>query len=297
MLWMTAAALAADPLVAVVVIDQAAREEGFALELEDLILEDALPVDVAPGEHVRIVDPDGARHELDVAPGEAWEITGPDAEAWMSRIGEDVRSDVLVVKGDPIAVRALATALKAEVVREDGQTLLVRDGILFAAPWVVADDLDLIDEVSLRRAHTARPAVDRTPTRRPLAAAPARPLAVVSATPAAPIVPVLSAVPSATTPVAKAKPATSVAALAERSGRRATAVTLAREPYFGAWLCGDGRVAFLAGNQFSAAGVEGTWVVSAPHVIRLYVGGQSWGRIAFSDAATPSCVAVWKDAR
>lgn len=294
--WISAVAFA-DPLVAVVVIDQAAREEGYALELEDLVVEDALPIDVAEGEHVRIVDPDGRRHPLDVAPGEAWEVSGPRGEAWMSRLGEEVRTDVLVVRGDADAIVSLARALDADVRREDGRVYLVADGILFAAPWAQADGLDRVDEVGFVRRDAA---VDPGAARRAPRRIPAAPVAIgVVAPPAVASRPshrfgsdggspmmgleraLLAADAAPTRPVAPVAPTGRPAALDAR-------------PYLGSWLCADGSVLFLSSGGFAAAGVRGTWFVSSPGVVRLFVHGMPWGRAAFL-GDRPYCRVVWED--
>jgi hypothetical protein len=288
----------ADPLVAVVVIDEAAREQGYALELEDLVVDDALPIDVAVGEHVQIVDPDGQRFELDVEPGEAWEVTGPQAEAWMNRIGEDVRSDVLVVRGAPDAIRSLADALDAEVRHENGQTLLIHEGILFAAPWAKMTGLDRIDEVSLVRAPTAiggpvrRVTLHRAPAVvRPRVAVPRTP-----SVPKAPITPkVAPPVPALPAPVVTIDVAP---APTEDSTPVPKATPARRDPldpsrYFGAWLCSDGNVAILSAGGFAAAGVQGSWRVSAPGVVRLEVEGALFGRVAFGGEGD-YCRAVWR---
>lgn len=297
----------ADPLVAVVLIDEAARNEGYALELEDLVVDDALPIDVAAGEHVRIVDPDGQRFEIDVAPGEAWEVTGPGAEAWMSRIGEDVRSDVLVVRGDADAVLSLAQSLHAEIRHERGQTLLLREGILFAAPWAEMRGVDRLDEVSL--VPVDAPAVSQTgaaPARR---VAPARRIrknpvrAVAPVAPITPSAPVLSTIPAVVAPRAADAPPAVPAAPAEPTAAAVTDETDAPKPmddrspldptrYLGVWLCGDGNVAVLSPGGFAAGGANGTWRVSSPGVIRLEVRGALFGRVAFGEEG--SCRAVWR---
>lgn len=60
----------AQPLVAIVVVDQEARESGYTLQLDGWLVEDALPVDVAEGELISLVDPDGRIEPLDLVPGE-----------------------------------------------------------------------------------------------------------------------------------------------------------------------------------------------------------------------------------
>jgi hypothetical protein len=290
LVWLSAVAFA-DPLVAVVVIDQAAREEGYALELEDLVVEDALPIDVAVGEHVRIVDPDGRRHELDVAPGEAWQISGPRGEAWMAKIGEEIRTDLLYVRGEPRAVKALARALHAEVREEDGRTLLLGADILFAAPWVSPEGLDRLDEVSLVEV-SGRAARSDAPAPRRLSAPVVAPVGVAAPGRAAgresPRVD--AAAPHDTLPTA-ATPSDAVASLAVAPTRPAL---LDGRPYQGLRLCGDGTVLHLWPGGFTAAGVRGTWVVSAPGVVRLFVQGMPWGRAAFI-GDTPYCQVVWRD--
>ena len=105
-----------DPLVAVVVVDQEARESGYALEIDGWLVDDALPVDVAEGEALQLVAPDGHTEPLDLAPGEAWEVTGPKGEAWMSLLDDEIRTDLIAVKGDARAIDALAKSLDADLV-------------------------------------------------------------------------------------------------------------------------------------------------------------------------------------
>jgi hypothetical protein len=303
--WMTAVA-SADPLVAVVVIDQEARDQGYAVELEDLVLDDALPIDVAEGEQVRIVDPDGGRHPLDVAPGEAWEVVGPDGEAWMSKLGEDVRTDVLVVRGDEAAIRALASELGARIRVEDGRTLLVGHDVLFAAPWVRSAAVDRVEEVGFVRVHPETAREDDLPTTgRP--SAPRR--MVASAAPTArtvapPSVVSTAVVAAAATPKA---PAPTVASTVSGSAGReevvgeevvsqvpaAASASLDPGPYVGMYFCGDGTPIALDGaGHFASPHGSGEWFVSAPGVVRLQVNGAPLGRVAI-EPDRHYCHAVW----
>ncbi|MFT5459567.1 MAG: hypothetical protein ACI9K2_006082, partial [Myxococcota bacterium] len=136
MLFLLAVVAQAQPRVAVVVVDEGARQEGYTLQLDDWVADDALPVDVAEGETVVLVSPDGSLDPLDVAPGEVWEITGQSGEAWMSLLDEEVRADVILVRGPVSAIRALARSLDAEIVVDDGKVWLSGPDILLAAPWV-----------------------------------------------------------------------------------------------------------------------------------------------------------------
>jgi hypothetical protein len=291
MLALLASSALADPLVAVVVVDQEARDQGYALELEDLVVEDALPVDVADGEHVRIVDPDGGRHEIDVAPGEAWEVTGARGEAWMSRIGQDVRSDVLLVRGDEDAVRALAGALRADVRPGDGGLLLVRPGLLFDAPWASAPGLDRVDEVRFVRVDEARPAVRAVvaPVSATIATAPESP-------PVPPPTPTAEAAVAPVAAISKPEAPEDVVPTespAEASPEDRLAVALDPGPYVGTYFCGDGNPLILAGSGFFAAPQgKGEWYVSAPGVVHLVIDGQPWGRAAI-EADRHYCHAVW----
>lgn len=139
----------ADPVVAIVVMDEEAREQGYALELDGWLVEDALPIDVVEGETVHLVDADGQAEPLDVAAGEAWAISGEKGEAWMSVIGEDVRSDLVAVVGEAEAVVDLATDLGVDVFREGNRYYLKGDDVLFAVPWTEARMAATIREVGL----------------------------------------------------------------------------------------------------------------------------------------------------
>lgn len=304
--WLASVALA-DPLVAVVVVDEAAREEGYALQLEDLVLYEALPVAVGEGEEVRIVDPSGVRHALDVAPGEAWEITGPKGEAWMSRIGEEVRTDVLLVRGDDDAVGTLAEALGAEVVVEGEQTWLVGTDILFEAPWVGSEGLEKLAEVGLVRAEPVE-----TPAEPRGSVPPPRPVVVrqaVRAVAPAPVEAPPVAAPVAAAPVAQA-PVPVAAAVAVRAPERRAArvveepaapapepadrtAVLDPEAYVGLYLCGDGTGLLLdPSGVFLHPHGSGEWYVSAPGVVRMLVDGATWKRAAI-ETDRRYCRAVW----
>jgi hypothetical protein len=305
--WISSVALA-DPLVAVVVIDQAARDEGYALELEDLLIEDALPLDVGEGERVRIVDPDGGRHELDVAPGEAWEVSGPRGEAWMSRLGEEVRTDLLVVRGDPEAVEALARALGAEVVASPERTLLVREGILFDAPWAEVDGLDRLDEVGLVRVEDAAPARPASPAT--LAVRPPSPVAIAPPSLAAAIAPEKAEPRVEALPTGLARPRVEAPPEAPAEEEPVVEEPVAEEPvpellaveedpldpvpYLGVWMCGDGTGLVLSAGGFTSPDAKGTWYVSSPGVVRLLVRGAVWGRAAI-ETDRHYCRAVWGD--
>lgn len=294
---------AAAPLVAVVVVDQEARDEGYAIALEDLVVGDALPVDVAEGEHVAVVAPDGERHPLDVAPGEAWEISGAAGEAWMSRLGEEVRTDVIVVRGEEQAIRALADALGAEVRGDGDRTWLVGEDILFDAPWVDPEGIGELREVKLVRVDEPIPA-DRpsrlaAPIAAPVAvAAPtAAPVAAPSGTPLDAVATTLPTRAKVACPDRKAPPPPPPAAPPEPAAPSEPAGTQSPEldpmPYARMYLCGDGTPILLdPGGSFVHAEVAGEWYVSAPGVVHLLVGGGLWGRAAI-EADRHYCRAVW----
>lgn len=301
--WLVSVSVAR-PLVAVVVVDQEAREQGYALELEDLVVDDALPLEVAEGEQLAVLTPSGERQELDVAAGDAWEVTGRHGDVWMSRIGEEIRTDVLVVRGEAEAVEALARALDAEVRREDGQWLLVREDILYDAPWVDASELAL-DEVRFARvspetrpspvaltpvAATAvaagTPALAPAPDRR----APVAPAAVAPASEPEPAVPDAPVAADADVPAPASEPEALVAeALVDRPGSR----SFDTAPYVGMYLCGDGTgLALDAYGGFASGQARGDWYVSSPGVVRLVVDGEVWSRAAV-ETDRRYCRAVW----
>lgn len=298
----------ADPLVAIVIVDEEARDRGYGLVLEDVVVDDALPVDVAEGEHVQIVDPGGQRFELDVAPGEAWQVAGPKGEAWMSRIGADVRSDVIRVRGDGDVVRALAEELGAELHTVDGDFWLVRDEVLFDLPWSETEGLERLRGVRLVGASEPLPTDAPPPPRpasaaRPLAHAPAvRPSAVAVAAPAVAAAPVAARraeeLPRAAPPAAPdpfADPPATVAPAEVPPAEVAPEVRATLDPadYVGLYLCGDDTVLNLApGGRFAGRGVTGDWYVAAPGVVRMQRAGADVLRASI-EVERHFCRAVW----
>jgi hypothetical protein len=149
--WLTLPALATDGPPALVVVDARARNEGWVLEVADIVLEDALPVDVEPGETLHVLGPDGT---VDLTPqsGEIWTVSGPEGELWMGLLDDDIRADVVQVRGPTDALEALARTLDAELVDHEGTHWLVREDILLDLPWVEEDaafDLDAVDVVEV----------------------------------------------------------------------------------------------------------------------------------------------------
>lgn len=293
------AGAAASPLPAVVVVDAAARDEGYAVRLDDLLRDDALPIEVAEGERVAIVDPDGGVHPLDVAGGEAWEITGAGGEAWVSTLGADVRTDVLGVRGDRSAIRELAEDLGARILVRDGQTWLVGRDVVLDASWASPDGVDAVFLVPADAdPETTRPAPVRPA---PIRVAPIRPAQTgIVAAPAA-IAPAPRAVPAAAPPTAAvavapvpavpATPATPeiAAAPAPRAARH-----LDPDDYVGLYLCSDGGGLVLdPSGLFAHPLARGEWSVSAPGVVALTVDGQAWGRAAI-ETDRHWCRAVWQ---
>ncbi len=276
----------AQPLVAVVVIDQEARDEGYALQLDGWLVEDALPVDVEAGEEVALVDPDGRVEPLGVAVGEAWEVTGPRGEAWMSRLGDDVRTDMIAVRGDTRGIERLADELGADVVHRGGVTYLTGPELLFDVPW--ASRVERIDEVRYVRADDLvevrdAPTRPRVPRRAAVAAAPiAIPAPVAAPAPrAAPAVVAARVVPPA--------PVTTATTAAREAEDRLEVV---RERYAGTYLCRDVVLALHASGVYQVAGDQGSWTVGAPGVIRMYgPNGELWYRAAFDEAR--HCRDVW----
>lgn len=291
----------ADPRVAIVVVDEEARDHGFRLALEGTVVDDALPVDVEDGEHVHVVDPDGARHELDVAPGEAWEVAGPKGEAWMAQIGADVRSDVVLVRGDAAVIAALAEELGADLHTVGADHWLVRDEVLFDVPWAETEGLERLKGVGLVRADAEVPPAPTSdlPTLRttlPRPAVRAAPVAVVA--PAAVVAVQPPAAPAPVTPPKVAEEPRSEASVVAEDGGREPAAEVRRvemDParYVGLYLCGDETVLRLSpGGSFAGGGKSGQWYVSSPGVVRLTRGGADVGRAAI-EVDRHFCRDVW----
>jgi hypothetical protein len=211
----------------------------------------------------------------------------------MSKIGEEVRTDVIEVRGSADAVAELADALGAEVKARGDRVWLVRDDILFDAPWVGDEERASVDEVRFVpvepevQVQTAPSAVAPRPVVRALA--PTRAGVAVSlesalSAPApadgpapASISDILAAVEAPPAPVAVAP---------------TTPVELDPLAYVGLYLCGDGTMLLLSsGGHFSHSRAVGEWKVSAPGVVRLEVGGKLWGRAGI-DVAERHCRAV-----
>lgn len=285
----------AEPVVAIAVVDQEARDHGYALEIDGWVADRALPVEIAEGEHVAIVGPDGHVEPLDLMPGEAWEISGPDGEAWASRIGDEIRTDLLAVRGTDASIAALAEALDAQVVADGTTVWLSRDGILFDAPW--ADDegeLDLAEvglvRVEARRdpARTGAAGAARVPA--PVTAATAPELPAREAVVAPVAAPVTPEAPAAE-PVGEATDAPSPATHADDD--EAFAGWAARERYAGLFLCRDDVLWLHPSGVFSLRGIQGSWTVGAPGVVRLMTDD---GAVLFRAAVSPDgggCRAVW----
>lgn len=290
----------AQPLVAIVVVDQEAREQGYTLEIDGWVVEDALPVDVAEGEQVVLVEPDGRTEPLDVAAGEAWEIVGAKGEAWMSQLDKEVRTDLIAVRGTLESVEALAESLDAQILEEDGLIWLSRKDILFDAPWVEDAEAAAVDEVSLVRVDepeeptpdradpvATRPVGVRGPTVDPVATA-------VAATPIAPSVDLVATVPE---PEGVAEP--DVEPEADVPEKLALGAVDAvdddalRANYAGLYLCRDDVLWLDPAGTYSLRGVAGVWTVQSPGVVRMLT---AEGEVLFRAAIQPNsttCRAVW----
>jgi hypothetical protein len=294
----------AEPLVAVVVVDEEAREEGYALEIDGWLVEDALPVDVAEGEVLELVDPDGRVEPLDVQPGEAWEVTGPKGEAWMSLLDDEIRTDLIAVKGSPKSVDALAAALDADIVLADGTVYLKARDVLLDAAWV-EDELALqIDEVelvrvrkaeepeasdtptpastpsrSIHRAAAAAAAIGVRPAARPVAEAPASKTPAVSGT---------STVDAPEAPVAAAPTVDDVEPFSRDPRAVGEAAYLA---YAGDYQCRNETLWLNAGGSWVFRGVSGSWRMVSPGVVRMESWtGELWWRAGIQDG---HCRDVW----
>ncbi len=282
----------AKPAVALVILDPEAREEGYALTLDGWRIDDALPVEVARGEAISLVDPDGRAEPLDVAGGEAWEIAGPKGEAWMSLLEEEIRTDVVLVQGDRRAIAALAVELGAELATAGEFTVLSAPGLLFDLPWVEGVDRRQIERLRYVRVDEggreapAPVAPVRTALGRRELPRPSRVSAPVAATPTAAAVPERrAAVPAA--PLTVSPPAPDPGFAAEARSERD------REHYSGTYLCRDTLLVLDPSGVYAVGADRGVWSVGAPGVVRMYgPNGQLWYRAAFEPAGV-SCRAVW----
>lgn len=286
------AAAQAQPLVAIVVVDEEAREQGYTLEVDGWVVEDALPVDVAEGEHLVLVEPGGRSEPLDVAPGEAWEIAGPKGEAWMSQLDKEIRTDLIAVRGSVESVSALAESLDATILEEDGLIWLAGKDILFDAPWVEDERAAKVDAVGFVRVDEAGEEPIRT-TEGSVASVPARPvIRRVAATPD----------PVATAVAPPAPIATPVSEPVVEVGEGPTELILTavdadqddvRANYAGLFLCRDDVLWLDAAGTYSFRGVTGVWTVQAPGVVRMLT---PTDEVLFRAAIRPNstfCRDVW----
>lgn len=303
MLFLLAVVAQAQPRVAVVVVDEGARQEGYTLQLDDWVADDALPVDVAEGETVVLVSPDGSLDPLDVLPGEVWEITGQDGEAWMSLLDEEVRADVIRVRGPVSAIRALARSLDAEIVVDEGKVWLSGPDILLTAPWVddpLAREVRAVELVRVQDEDAA------TQVTSPAAEAPRRrvaaPVQAVTAVRPAPVVEAAS-VPNAegaaiaSEPEVRARPESRARAesrpRSEARGRKAHRQAPPLAPYVGMHLCRDQVLYLHPAGVYALGTAQGSWTVVAPGVVRLLSpSGELWYRAAINPN-TGWCSAVW----
>ena len=294
----------ADPVVAIVVVDEEAREQGFALQLDGWMVEDALPIDVVEGETVHLVDEDGHTELLDVVAGEAWEITGGKGEAWMSVIGEDVRSDLVAIVGEAEAVVDLATDLGVEVFREGNRYYLKGEGVLFDVPWTEARLASTIREVGLvgtdevlENERDAGAVVRPSGTHAGPRYVPARPRPTSRTRTAGPTVlprPLAEVAPLASTPAPDA-PAPQAEEPEPEVPRLdpTTQVTLDPEAYAGQYRCRNEMMWLHPAGVFAFRGVTGSWMVSAPGVVRLF---DHEGRLVAKAAIEPDrnfCREAW----
>lgn len=293
MSWMWMSIAAAEPLVAVVLVDREARDEGYAIQIDGWLVEDALPVDVARGEVLELVDPDGHTERMQVAAGEAWEVTGPNGETWMALLDDEIRTDLLVVRGDRQAIDDLADALDARVTEKDGALYLEGKDIVLDAGWADAElalKIEAVSFVKVRARQDDAPRQPRAPlsARAPMAAAPA-PEPVSEAKPTGVIPSVAAVAPSP--PTAEVEPAAPVASEVQAFPSDAVLDQLRR--YSGIHVCG-GRVLvnMRPDGTWAFDGQRGYWHVSAPGMIRFQTfEGQLLYKAGFDENL--HCRAVW----
>ncbi len=297
----------ADPLVAVVVVDQEAREEGYVLEIDGWLIEDALPIDVAEGESLELIDPSGHVEPLDVRPGEAWEVTGPRGEAWMSLLDDEIRTDLIAVKGSVESVDALAEALDADILLAEGTVYLKARDVLLDAAWV-EDELALqIDQVELVRVRKADKGDEDGKLPSAARPRPARRTASIAAsTWTRPVAAPVSVAEPVNAPVETEVSGGSAAAGAPDTSAEPVApapeVDEAVEParavgeaaylaYAGDYQCRNETLWLNAGGTWVFRGVSGTWRMVSPGVVRMESwAGELWWRAGIQEG---HCRDVW----
>lgn len=282
----------ANPMVAVVVVDREARDQGYAIQIDGWLVEDALPVSVAQGEVLQLVDPDGRPETMQVEPGEAWEVTGPEGETWMALLDDEIRSDLLVVSGPRTAIDSLARDLGATVFEEDGKIFLSGENILLESGWVHDEKALRVEQVSfvkVRAKVAERPQV-------PLAA---RSSATVLEPATRTEVPPASAPSTAEGPAAQAEPASEPSRT--KRARREQKVTedfpsdaelAAYQRFAGIHVCNNELLGLRRDGTYQFRGEAGSWSMIGNRVARLHgANGAVLWRAGFN--ADRHCVAVW----
>ncbi|MCB9695082.1 MAG: hypothetical protein H6736_25030 [Alphaproteobacteria bacterium] len=293
MLFASLAAFAAPEATAVVLVQREARDEGFALELDGWIADDALP-HVIEGSVV-LLGPDG-REPLDVRPGEVWTVEGASGTPWMARLHEEVDPDRLILRGDLAALREIAVLLDARItVQADESALIERPGVLLDVGWLAdeeegraVEDVELVRgrptrEEAVLRAHlpAARPSqADRE--RRFADALLARLSRADEASHAA--------AAALSTPEVTAPPTPSTVPDDE-------ALEAARRRYAGRHLCGETFVVLHPSGAFAGAGYRGTWTPVQDGLIRVSSGDLERAFLVTFHPGTRSCRAVWAPPR
>jgi len=302
MWWISAAV--ASPVV-VVIVDEEARMAGYALEVEDEVLDTPLPVTLHDDEPVHLLGPRGLRERMDLSDGEAWEIQGSSGELWMSLLEEDVRIDLIEVRADSVTVAELARAIDGDVIEEGGRTFVYGPEALYGVARLRGQLAAEVDQVSLVfEDDLADPPSDESIERSRVtsrAVVRAVPSAAQSArqTPSMVVLPTSVARPTALRDVGglfdHATPTGELMAvpMAEVSTKPNTAA-LDTEAYAGVHLCRGQLLTLSPSGYYAFGGATGPWRVSAPGVVRLLSpdGAELWWRAAFG-LEHRQCVEVW----
>jgi hypothetical protein len=138
-----------------VVVDEAARNAGYGIEIDGVARERVLPLSLYEAEVGTIVGPDSLR---DVPDASFVVVSGPNGDVTAFEAGE-VRPDLLFVRGDAAAVEALALALGADLESEESGFLLLSPAI-----WEDASIADAVEGIveALPASEGGAPMHDRT---------------------------------------------------------------------------------------------------------------------------------------
>lgn len=138
-----------------VVVDEAARNAGYGIEIDGTLHERVLPLSVYDVEVGTVVGPGSMRNVPDAS---FVVVSGPNGDIAAFEVSE-VRPDLLFVRGDAASVEALALVVGADVESEEGGYTLLSPSI-----WEQASVTEAIEGIfeALPASEGGTPMHDRT---------------------------------------------------------------------------------------------------------------------------------------